>query len=277
MERFDISGATSDTHLVALWLGGRPDSTRRVYSPVAEGFLTSLAPKTLRDVTVADIVEWSEGLVGADATRSRFISTIKSLLSFAWRTGYTPVNAGRLLRCVKVADRLHEKIIEEGDVQAMVNAATPGRDQALVRVLYVGGLRISEALHLRWVDVTPGRVTVLGKGKRMRTVVVPRSITDGLLALKPTGAEATDYVFRSYRGNRLDDRSAREVIYEAARASGLKASPHFLRHAHATHAMDRGAPLHVVSKSLGHSNIATTSRYLHARPDTGSSAFLGSV
>ena len=53
-------------------------------------------------------------------------------------------------------------------------------------------------------------------------------------------------------------------------------SPHWLHHAHASHAMDRGAPVHLVKETLGHANIATTGRYLHARPTDSSSLYLDS-
>jgi site-specific recombinase XerD len=51
--------------------------------------------------------------------------------------------------------------------------------------------------------------------------------------------------------------------------------PHWLRHAHATHALERGAPLHLVQATLGHASVATTSKYLHARPTDSSARYLG--
>jgi integrase/recombinase XerD len=51
-------------------------------------------------------------------------------------------------------------------------------------------------------------------------------------------------------------------------------SCHWLRHAHASHALDRGAPIHLVQATLGHSSISTTGRYLHARPTESSSSYL---
>ncbi len=51
-------------------------------------------------------------------------------------------------------------------------------------------------------------------------------------------------------------------------------SPHWLRHAHASHALDRGAAVHLVQATLGHSSVATTGRYLHARPTESSSRYL---
>ncbi len=72
----------------------------------------------------------------------------------------------------------------------------------------------------------------------------------------------------------------RIVKAAAKRVPGLEeavadaVSPHWLRHAHASHAMDRGAPVHLVKETLGHANIATTGRYLHARPTDSSSLYL---
>lgn len=277
MSRLDASGAVSDSHLVTLWLTGRPESTVSVYQPVVEAFVVSMLPKGVRDLTVADVIEWSDGLVGATATRARLVSTIKSFLSFAWRTGYTSINVGRMLKCIKVIDKLTEKWMDEDQVRSVVAAAPEGRDRALVRLIYVGGLRISEASKLRWIDVTPGRVAVVGKGAKARTVVVSTSVTDALMATKGLDAAPTDPVFVSYTGRSLDVRNAREIVYKAAKRAGLKLSPHWLRHAHASHAVDRGAPLNLVQRSLGHANVSTTSRYLHARPNSGSSTFLAEV
>jgi integrase/recombinase XerD len=67
-----------------------------------------------------------------------------------------------------------------------------------------------------------------------------------------------------------------EIIRAAARRAGIKkpVSPHWFRHASATHALERGAALPLVSRSLGHSNLATTGRYLHVRPNESLGKFL---
>jgi integrase/recombinase XerD len=53
-----------------------------------------------------------------------------------------------------------------------------------------------------------------------------------------------------------------------------KVSPHQLRYSHASHALDRGAPVHLVAATLGHASIATTGEYAHARPTDSSSRYL---
>ena len=62
------------------------------------------------------------------------------------------------------------------------------------------------------------------------------------------------------------------MLKRAAKSAGITSdvSPHWLRHAHGSHALDRGATLARVQSTLGHSDVATTSNYLHARPDTSS-------
>ncbi len=54
-----------------------------------------------------------------------------------------------------------------------------------------------------------------------------------------------------------------------------RVSPHWLRHAHASHALDRGASIHLVQQTLGHASVATTSRYLHTHPGDSSGRYLG--
>jgi integrase/recombinase XerD len=65
-------------------------------------------------------------------------------------------------------------------------------------------------------------------------------------------------------------------VKAAAARAGLppEVSAHWLRHAHASHALDRGAPAHLVQATLGHSSLTTTGRYLHARPSESSGKFL---
>jgi len=84
-------------------------------------------------------------------------------------------------------------------------------------------------------------------------------------------------VFASRRGGgHLHPTAVERVVWRAARRAGIegKVSPHWLRHAHATHALDRGAPIHLVQATLGHASVATTGRYLHARPTDSSARYL---
>ena len=66
------------------------------------------------------------------------------------------------------------------------------------------------------------------------------------------------------------------IVRQAAKQAGVTGtvSPHWLRHAHASHALDHGAPIHLVQATLGHASVSTTSAYLHARPGDSSARYL---
>jgi integrase/recombinase XerD len=119
-------------------------------------------------------------------------------------------------------------------------------------------------------------VTVWGKGEKERTVVVSATTWAALQALRRPGDGPDDPVFRSRKGGRLSPAQAWRIVRKAAKRAGveLPVSPHFLRHAHASHALERGAPIHLVQATLGHASVATTGRYLHARPEDSSSRYV---
>lgn len=267
------SGAETDEQLIGLWLSGRPESTQSVYRPVVGEFLGFIG-KGLQEATVADLARWAEALPGSDATRSRKVSTVKSLLGYAHRTGYTLFNVGLPIQCPRPLNKLHEKILEPTSIHEIIRSAEAGRNQALTRFLYASGARVSEACGLQFADIRGNRVTLQGKGRKTRTVIIPMEIADELRALRQKGDTDQSPVFKSFRGRPLLPRNARQLINKAADEAGYEISPHWFRHAHASHALDNGAPIHLVQQGLGHTNVATTSRYLHARPNDGASRFL---
>src|SRR5262249_47802749 len=121
-----------------------------------------------------------------------------------------------------------------------------------------------------------GQVTVVGKGNKARSVLLSAATWGELVELRD-GADDDAPVFPSKRtGGRLGQPQLWRVVRAAARRAGLDApvSPHCLRHARASHALDRGAPIHLVKETLGHRSIATTGKYLHARPAESSARYL---
>ncbi len=280
-EHQNHSGALGDDDLVMLWVSQRSPNTRAAYQSDTSRFLAHLRSlqRDLRTATLMDVQSYLDTIQGAPATKARKIASMKSLLSFAYKTGYTQFNVGRAVQAPKLQNNLAERIISEELVIRMIAAAKPGRDQTLTRMLYVSAVRVSEAEGLRWRHVHPRgdgvQVTIHGKGGKTRHILLTPTITRDLTALRGDAGD-DDPVFRSRTGKPLRARDIRAVIYKTAKKAGITAavSPHWLRHAHASHALDRGAPIHLVAQDLGHSSVATTSRYLHARPDDGSANYL---
>lgn len=153
------------------------------------------------------------------------------------------------------------------------------RNRVLLAVLYAAGLRVSEACGLRWRNLQTrgdaGQILIHGKGGRTRVVFLPVRAWGQLAILRRT-AKPDAPVFASRSGKPLERSRVCRIVREAGQRAGIAAnvSTHWLRHAHASHALDRGAPIHLVQATLGHRSVATTSRYLHARPGESSAGYL---
>ena len=278
-----VARAGSDDQLVAIWLHGRSAHTQRAYGADVERF-RGRAGKALSRVTVADLQEFADSLADlAPASRYRTLSAVKSLLAFGHRIGYLPFDVGRVLRLPALRSRLAERILPEADLHRILSLEPKPRDRAILILLYASGVRVSELCGLSWRDLQArgdgGQVTVFGKGGVTRAIQLPASVWKLLCGLRGETCGADDPVFRSRKakgGGRLRPLAVLRVVRRAAERAGIEVpvSPHWFRHAHASHALDRGAPLHLVQATLGHASVATTGRYLHARPNDSSSRYL---
>ncbi|MGE5617851.1 MAG: tyrosine-type recombinase/integrase [Sphingomonadaceae bacterium] len=270
----------SDDQLVALWLRGRSEHTLRAYQSDVGRFMAHVG-KPLRDVTREDLQAFADSLADLALTsRYRALATLRSLLAFGHRIGYLVSDAGRDFS-LQVPERGHpERELSEDEVHHILALEPDRRNRALLRLLYAAGLRVSEVCALTWRDLQPtregGRVTVLERNGVTRAVLLPASVWNDLLALRGD-APLDAPMFRSQKGGHLNETQVFRIVRQAAKRAGIEeASPFSLRHAHASHALSRGAPLQLVQATLGHTSAATTSRYLHALPE-GSSAMLLSV
>lgn len=277
--------ASADEQLIEQWIHGLAPQTQQYYRATIEKFL-AIVRKPLVEVTLADVQKFAtftNRRSKAASTAVRNLSVVKSLLSFGHALGVLPLNAGALLKSPRPKQALTERILSEQDVMAMIAAEPCDRNRVMLELLYAAGLRVSELCGLKWKDVKPrgecGQVTVCGKGNKIRTVLIPPEIWQELMALKGY-AESKDPVFKSRKFNgHLQRAQVMVIVREAAHRVGIEGnvSPHWLRHSHASHSLERGAPIHLVQKTLGHSSIATTGRYLHANPADSSALYLGAI
>jgi integrase/recombinase XerD len=270
--------------LIRAWLHGRPRNTVTAYRNDTSRFLAH-AGKPLAEIELADLQAWDSSLVGdKPASRVRRLSAAKSLLTYAHEMGAITTDPGRLLRLAKPTATTADRILAEVDVARMIGSETNPSRKCLIRLLYLCGLRASEAAALCWRDMTPvgkagaGDAKILGKGAKLRTVGVPAALWRDLVALTPT-RQPNAPVVPSPSGRPFDRQAVHRAVKSAARRVGLgkSVSPHWLRHSHASHALDRGAPPQVVQKALGHASLATTTGYLHARKGDQSACYLPEV
>lgn len=280
--------AEGDEHLIRLWLHGKSANTREAYLRDVLQFteFVDVPLPHVRLEQLQDFADHLERLALRESTRARKLSAVKSLLSFGQKVGYLVYNVGAAVAAPRVRERLAERILGEAAVQRIIALEPEPRNHALLRLFYATGGRVSEVCGLKVRDLQPrtdarsgreaGQVTLFGKGRRSRAVLVsPETWADlgGLVS----GAAPDDPVFRSRRGGHLSRSQVLRIVRAAALRAGVPqaVSPHWFRHAHASHALDRGAPPHLVRDTLGHASLNTTNRYAHARPDQSSSQYLG--
>jgi integrase/recombinase XerD len=273
--------AETDAQLIELWLHGRSRHTQRGYRADILAFF-KFAPKPLHQVMLVDIQTFADKLERdglSPATRCRKLAAVKSLFSFGHKIGYLVFDVGKPVKVPAVRDTLNERILSEGEVQRMIALERHPRNHAIVFLLYAAGLRVSELCGLRWRDCCEredgGQVTVFGKRGKTRTVLVPQSVWTSLDTLRDAAGEDAA-VFRSRRGGHLDPSQIWRIVRRAAVRAGIEkqVSCHWLRHCHCSHALERGANVALVQQTVGHSSVATTGKYLHARPTDSSSKYL---
>ena len=177
--------------------------------------------------------------------------------------------------------RLPPEVLIPDEVIALLGACskrapTGLRNQALIVVLWRGGLRIGEALALRPKDLDPrqGTVRVLnGKGSKSRVVGLDAEawavIQRWMDRWKELGIHGHRALFCTLRGKPLQSTYVRSLLPRLAKKVGItkRVHPHALRHTHACELRAEGVDVGIISKQLGHSSIATTARYLdHIAP-----------
>jgi integrase/recombinase XerD len=287
-----LTRAETDREIVLIWLADKSRTTQVSYSSIVTGFF-SFINKPLSEVAIEDLQLWHRRLQLTDrpSTVANKIRAIKSLFSYGVKVGYLEINIGNYIKCPRVKEKLAERILSESDCLKLIEAASTDRDRALLCLMYGCGLRVSEVCSLTWSDLQScregGKCTVFGKGDKTRVVLIPSSVWQLLMKLRTRRANRVrpldmsvprliDAVFVSRTGRPLERTMVFRIVKDCAKRSGVseKASCHWLRHSHASHAIESGCNLRLLQQSLGHSKLETTERYLHINPDSGSSQFI---
>ena len=271
----------ADQRLVATWAAAQVSPrTREAYAHQGRRLLARVG-KPLGALTIADLQTYISGLADlAPASIGLAVSAVRSLYAFGHKTGALPADPASMLQAPPIKNVLAERILDEAEVRRLIDGEPVLRNRALLALFYGAGLRRGELAGLAWRDVAErgsdrGQATVFGKGGKTRVVMLYGQAWTLLAGLRHDAA-ADAPVFASRQGGHLDPSAVHRIVKAAAARAGLPdgTSPHWLRHSHASHSLDRGAPLSLVQQGLGHASVATTSKYLHARPSDGAGRYL---
>ena len=272
------------------------DNSIRGYVGDLESFLAHMEKLNVlefKDLTIEHIRSWLANLQTTGVARStltRRIVSIRAFTNWAAANGWLTSDLGAKLAIPKAHRTLPEilnvdeaaQVLKALEVKAREEeTAINLRDLAMLEVLYASGIRVSElcGLNLGDIDQSRNTLSVIGKGDRQRVVPLGIPAIKALQNYLSNGRseflnnKSADAVFLGTRGKRIDQRTVREVVYEAMKAVGATMGPHGLRHSAATHLLEGGADLRTVQEILGHASLATTQIYTHVSPERLQSAY----
>ena len=203
---------------------------------------------------------------------NRKISSIKSFYIFLVKRNFIKNSPLNDVVTPKQEKYLPESMSED-EVDKLLNSPNvankiENRDKAMIEMLYATGMRISELVNLKMTDVDMKRcvIKVFGKGSKERLVPFGETALDSLKAyLSERVQSSSKEIFLSNRGKKMTRVAfwQRVKIYLVRENLKNSISPHTLRHAFATHLLNRGADLRSVQLLLGHSDLSTTQIYTH--------------
>ena len=156
-------------------------------------------------------------------------------------------------------------VLSKEEINRMIGNERNQKHKLVIMLLYYGGLRLSEIVNIKWVDVDFDRMLIhikAAKGDNERIVFLHDKIRDALMTIK---SNSEKFILLSERGSKYNRRTIQMIVKNAAVKSGIKKkiSPHTLRHSFATHLLEAGADIRYIQQLLGHKNLQTTQIYTH--------------
>jgi integrase/recombinase XerD len=208
---------------------------------------------------------------------NKYITHVRGLLEYAWRSGRCDRNALDGFHLQDGARRMPPRSLALAEAQALIEAcpratAEQRRDRVMILVLYGCGLRTHElcALNVPHISVERREINVLtAKGDRPRTVPIPDAVFTELLAYLHERGGKRGPLFKTYvKKTRVRHQNVGNAVRQAALRAGLSSdiTPKTLRHSFATHLMDRGVDLGIIASLMGHRSPQETGVYLHVLP-----------
>jgi integrase/recombinase XerD len=204
----------------------------------------------------------------AASTRSGYVLSLKRFFGFLLQEGYATTDPSRGLPNPKIGQRL-PKVLSMSELLQLFAAFDEQtqlgrRDKLFFQLSYAGGLRISEATHVRVEDMdwVEGSLRIVGKGDKERRVYLKPAMLEALREFI-RDLRLTDFLFPGSEGKPVSTHHMQHRFQKAVKRSQLQkpATPHSLRHSIAVHYLMGGAPLSFVQHFLGHESLATTGIY----------------
>jgi integrase/recombinase XerD len=277
------SEALVDRFLDAIWMErGLSKNTLGAYRADLMTLWRGLSERNIpiEQAEKADLLAFIAKRVESGAkprSTARQLSSFRRFFRYIMREGLRDSDPTADIEMPRIGRSL-PKTLTENEVEALLHAPNTDeplghRDRAMLELLYATGLRVSELINLKQsqINFNQGVLRIVGKGDRERLIPLGdesqrwlRDFIDGP-RMEILLERQTDSLFPTRRGDRMTRQAFWHIIKRYAQKAGIdkKLSPHSLRHAFATHLLNRGADLRVVQLLLGHSDLSTTQIYTH--------------
>jgi integrase/recombinase XerC len=253
MSAHTLDAYRRDLDALAAWATTQGTDANRLQTEQLRGFVAAehrrgLSPKSLQ----------------------RRLSACRSFYRWMLKHGHIAASPADAIRAPKAPRKLPQ-VLDPDEAKALVEVPTGTplglRDRALLELFYSSGLRLSELCALRWqdLDLDAGLVTVLGKGRKQRTVPVGTHARSALAAWRGEQKPPRDAPVFPGRNGAITPRAVQQRLRLLAQRQGLfkRVHPHLLRHSFASHVLESSGDLRGVQELLGHADIATTQIYTH--------------
>jgi integrase/recombinase XerD len=272
-----------DKFLDAIWMErGLSANTLGAYRADLMTLFRRLGERSIdiQDAQKSDLLDFIAERVESGAkprSTARQLSSFRRFYRYIMREGMRDTDPTADIEMPRIGRSL-PKTLTEDEVESLLHApntdeALGHRDRAMLELLYATGLRVSELINLKQsqINFNQGVLRIVGKGDRERLIPLGdesiRWLGDFIDGprMEILLERQTDYLFPTRRGDRMTRQAFWHIIKRYAQKADIekKMSPHSLRHAFATHLLNRGADLRVVQLLLGHSDLSTTQIYTH--------------
>lgn len=206
----------------------------------------------------------------------RKISTLRSLYKYLLRDGLMEKDPTDLVMVPKSGKKLPQ-FVQENEMNKLLDTSfftgdfSGLRDKAILSLFYGTGMRLSELMGIRMLDLNLKErvVKVLGKRNKERLIPYPSEISNDisgyLTARNELVGDSISYLFVTEKGEQVYEKLLYRIVrkYLSLVTTMEKRSPHILRHSYATHLLNRGADLNAIKELLGHASLAATQVYTH--------------
>lgn len=241
-------------------------STIKTYTTYFRQFVDYFSGQSLEEVNVEQINDYLLKLIHEESMSSSKQNQYINAIKF-----YYEKVLGREKQYYKVVRPKKEyklpDVLSKEEIASMIKSTKNLKHKSLIVLIYSCGLRRSEAINLKLIDIDSKRMLVKirgGKGSKDRYVQLAGGT---LIELRKYFKEykPLEWLFTGQKGGQYSAESIENVVKQAAQRARIKKNvyPHILRHSFATHHLEQGTDLRYIQEWLGHNSSKTTERYTH--------------